>query len=106
MNYLERMKKFYSDLVEGDEHAMQKIDPTTVKALELRAPRASTRDARFLYIEIHGGRIFSAFSDPEREEIWRRLQMFEGLVPSLYTFFRDVLYLELLTNSVRRLTKV
>ncbi|PVH68797.1 hypothetical protein DL98DRAFT_662003 [Cadophora sp. DSE1049] len=106
INYLERIKKFYSDLVEGNEHAMQKIDPATVKAIELRAPRASTRDAKFLYSEIHGGRIFSAFSDPEREEIWRRLQMFKGLVPSLYTFSRDILYLELLTNSVRQLTQV
>ncbi|KAL5325404.1 hypothetical protein ACEPPN_006529 [Leptodophora sp. 'Broadleaf-Isolate-01'] len=106
MNYLEGMKKFYSDLVEGDEHAMEKIDPATVKAIELRAPRASTRDAKFLSSEIYGGKIFSAFSGPEREEIWRRLQMIEGLVPSLRTFFCDVVYLELLTNSVRRLTQV
>ncbi|CZT07754.1 uncharacterized protein RCO7_10310 [Rhynchosporium graminicola] len=105
-NYLEGIKRFYSDLVEGDEHAMQKIDPATVKAMELRAPRASTKDAKFLYGEIHGARIFSAFSDPEREEIWRRLQMFEGLVPSLGTFFNDVLYLELLVDSVRRLTQI
>ena len=100
------MKKFYSDLVDGEEDAMQRIDPATVKSIELRAPRASTRDAKFLYSEIHGGRIFSGFSASERERIWGRLQMFEGLVPSLYTFFRDVLYLELLTNSVRRLTQV
>ncbi|XMA20305.1 hypothetical protein WAI453_013096 [Rhynchosporium graminicola] len=85
---------------------MQKIDPATVKAMELRAPRASTKDAKFLYGKIYGARIFSAFSDPERAEIWRRLQMFEGLVPSLDTFFNDVLYLELLVDSVRRLTQI
>ncbi|KAG4420625.1 hypothetical protein IFR04_006215 [Cadophora malorum] len=106
LNYLEGMKNFYSDLVDGEEDAMQRIDSATVKSIELRAPRASTRDAKFLYSEIHGGRIFSGFSASERERIWGRLQMFEGLVPSLYTFFRDVLYLELLTNSVRRLTQV
>ncbi|PVH67371.1 hypothetical protein DL98DRAFT_600583 [Cadophora sp. DSE1049] len=47
-NYLERIKKFYSDLVEGDEHVIQKINPATMKAIELRAPRASTKDVKFL----------------------------------------------------------
>ncbi|CZS92452.1 uncharacterized protein RAG0_03004 [Rhynchosporium agropyri] len=77
-----------------------------VKAMELRAPRVLTKDAKFLYSEIHGARIFGAFSDPELEDIWRRLQTFEILVLSLDRFFNDVLYTELLVDSVRRLTQI
>ncbi|KAH6670148.1 hypothetical protein B0J14DRAFT_112537 [Halenospora varia] len=106
LNYLGHIKEFYSDLVGGNERAMRRIDPATVKAIELRAPRASTKDAKILRSQLRGGKIFSAFSDHERDEIWSRLQMFEGLVPSLFTLFRNIPYLQLLADSVRRLIKV
>ena len=48
---------------------MQKIDQATVKALELRAPRASTLDARALRSQLRGGEIFNAFSGHERDGI-------------------------------------
>jgi hypothetical protein len=83
---------------------MGKIDQTTVKALELRAPRASTADAEFLRCRVRGGEVFSAFDDGERDEIWSRLEGVEGLIPSLATFFKDILYLERLANCVKQLT--
>jgi hypothetical protein len=48
---------------------MGKIDQMTVKALELRALRASTADAEFLRSRVSGGEVFSAFDDRERDEI-------------------------------------
>ncbi|ELR09839.1 hypothetical protein GMDG_04322, partial [Pseudogymnoascus destructans 20631-21] len=78
LHYLRRIKQVWSDLVRGNKAAMGKIDQATVKALELKAPRASTADAEFLRIR--------------------------GLIPSLATFFKDIGYLERLTNCVKQLT--
>ncbi|KAH9208266.1 hypothetical protein DL95DRAFT_395437, partial [Leptodontidium sp. 2 PMI_412] len=68
--------------------ALRRIDTATVKALEGRAP---------------GGKIFSAFSNREREIIYERLKMIDGLVPSLFTFFRDIQYLKLCMDCLKRL---
>ena len=48
---------------------MQRVDRPTVVALQLRAPRASTHDAKLLRGKILGGVVFSAFSDQERVRI-------------------------------------
>ncbi|KFX95974.1 hypothetical protein V490_03610 [Pseudogymnoascus sp. VKM F-3557] len=104
LHYLRHIKQVWSDLVGGNKAAMGKIDQATVKALELRAPRASTADAEFLRIRVRGGEVFSAFDDCERDDIWSRLECVEGLIPSLATFFKDIGYLERLANCVKRLT--
>jgi hypothetical protein len=83
---------------------MRKIDQTTVKALELRAPRALTVDAEFLCGQVRREEVFSAFDDREQDDIWSRLEGFKGLIPSLVTFFKDILYLERLANCVKQLT--
>ncbi|OBT79449.1 hypothetical protein VF21_02102 [Pseudogymnoascus sp. 05NY08] len=104
LHYLRRIKQVWSDLVRGNKAAMGKIDQATVKALEMRAPRASTADAEFLRIRVRGGELFSAFDDWERDDIWSRLTCVEGLIPSLATFFKDIRYLERLANCVKQLT--
>ncbi|KFY02484.1 hypothetical protein V490_00485, partial [Pseudogymnoascus sp. VKM F-3557] len=90
LHYLRRIKQVWSDLVRGNKAAMGKIDQATVKALEMRAPGASTADAEFLRIRVRGGELFSAFDDWERDDIWSRLTCVEGLIPSLATFFKDI----------------
>ncbi|KFY78645.1 hypothetical protein V499_02248 [Pseudogymnoascus sp. VKM F-103] len=52
LHYLHCIKQVWSDLVRGNKAAMGKIDQATVKALELKAPRASTADAEFLRIRV------------------------------------------------------
>ncbi|KAL5345257.1 hypothetical protein ACLOAV_009627 [Pseudogymnoascus australis] len=106
LNYLGHIKKVWSDLVGGDKTAMGKIDQATVKFLELRAPMASTADARLLRSRLRGGEVFGAFSDHERDAIWSRLQVVDGLVPSLFTFFRDIQYLALCADCVKRLIRL
>ena len=82
---------------------MGKIDTATVKALELRAPRASTDDMEFLRVQLRDGTAFGAFNTSERNDIWHQLRQVDGLIPSLFTFFRDLQYLELCSDSVKRL---
>lgn len=82
---------------------MGKIDTATVRALELRAPQASKKDAEVILARVRGGTAFGAFSASERNRILGQLQKVSGLIPSLSTFFKDVRYLELCANSVKRL---
>ncbi len=74
-----------------------------MKALELKAPRLSTLDVKVLRGQVLGGKIFGAFSEQERVAIWGRLQVVDDLIPSLFTFFEDVKYLEACANCVKRL---
>ena len=82
---------------------MKNVDEVTVKALELKAPRASTKDADELRGQVLGGVFFSSFNQQDRMGIWARLQAVEGLIPSLYAFFEDVNYLKALVDCVIRL---
>ena len=79
----------------GDTVAMGNIDRETVEALELRAPRASTVDAKFLQSRVRGGEVFSVLG---------RLLKVDSLIPSLFSFPKDIGYLELLADYGKRLT--
>lgn len=55
------------------------------------------------YRMVLSGRAFAGFSDEERRAIWSRIQDFDSLIPSLYTFFEDFKYLEACAHCVKRL---
>jgi Protein of unknown function (DUF3723) len=56
-------------LQEIDKNALRKIDRATMKALELRAPHASTLNAEALRSQVLRGKIFGAFNHEERVRI-------------------------------------
>ncbi len=85
---------------------MQYVDEVTVKALELRAPRVSTRDADELRGQVLGGTIFSAFSERDRVGIWARLQAVDGLIPSLDALFKNLNYVKVLADCMTRLVRL
>lgn len=101
--YLDHIRKVWFELLDGDQAALQKVDEITVRALELRAPRASTSDAETLRGQVRGGKIFGGFNDQERERILTKLFLVDGLIPSLHTFFRDLQYLQACVDCVKRL---
>lgn len=85
---------------------MARIDTHTVDELQLYAPRASKVDWTTVKGKILSGEVFSNFSRSERASIWENLRSKEacdGIIPSLHTFFRDISYLELCANAVKRL---
>ena len=106
LHYLDHIKEVWYKLLGRDMQAMQKVDQATVKALESKAPRFSRLDAQALQGQLLSGRIFSAFSQQDREAIWNELCSIEGLIPSLFTFFEDVKYLQACVNCVMRLIKL
>lgn len=82
---------------------MQKVDQAAVRALELKAPKFSIRDAQAIEGQIRSGQILSAFTAEERHTIWGLLRSFDGLVPSLSTFSEDVKYLLACADCMRQL---
>ena len=85
---------------------MMKIDHHTVKKLELMAPGVSREDARTVHGWVLSGEVLGEFSEAERSRMWERLKQFDGLIPSLYTFFRDVEYLQPCAHAVKRLVSL
>lgn len=82
---------------------MKKIDRDTIDALQLLAPGKSRTDGKTACGLVLSGQAFAEFSDEERRIIWDRMKDFDGLVPSLYTFFEDFKYLESCAHCVKRL---
>ena len=87
---------------------MRKVDRATVKALELTAPGACKADRDALYGQLKSGTIFGAFHEGDREEIWSNVLSVSTnrLIPSLFSFFQDVHYLEEPANCVKMLVKL
>jgi hypothetical protein len=82
---------------------MAKIDLHTVKALQLKAPAACSKDSRAVKGLILSGEVFSHFTETERHTIWDKLATHDSIIPSLHTFFRDIYYLEACADGMKRL---
>ena len=84
---------------------MKKLDRHTVKAVELTAPGACRQEEQKLYEMVQKGRIFGGFDEKEREEIWRRVLAVsrDQLIPSLFSFFADINYLQRPADCMKRL---
>jgi hypothetical protein len=99
-HYLNYVKDVWYGIVGHNPLAMAKIDQQTVEELQMRVPYAEKTEVRGLILD---GKVFAAFSDHERFVIWERLQRFDGLIPSLYSFFEDFKCLESWASCLRRL---
>ena len=106
IHYLQHIKEFWHRLLRGNYTALRKVDEATVKALELKSPRYSRRDARVLQGLLMRGQIFAEFSQPERELIWGDLRSVDGLIPSLFTFFEDLKYRQLWLYAMRHYREI
>lgn len=86
---------------------MEKLDETTLLAMQLTAPGACEREARQLYARVHGGELFSAFNEIERNRIWLKIcsATVDFLVLSLFAFFENLKYLEDTADCIRRLVR-
>jgi hypothetical protein len=95
-----------SDPTDPDLEAVKKIDAHTVETLELMAPKASVRDARKVGRLVCSGEVLSKFSFSERVRMWKWLRDYDGIIPSLRTFFRDIGYLKECSNAVKLLVNL
>ncbi|KAJ5369939.1 uncharacterized protein N7496_006031 [Penicillium cataractarum] len=100
---LNRLLKYWSSLVGHDRAKMLRIETHTVEKLQLLAPGVSSKDRTTVKGLVHSGEVFSNFTGSERSSIWKRLKRTDGIIPSLYTFFKDLWYLESCANCIKRL---
>lgn len=63
-------------------------------------------DAEYLQGRVIGGVIFKDFSPKERAIIWNNMRVFKGIIPSLFTFFQDIIPFEACIDGVKRLVTV
>ncbi|KAJ5369966.1 uncharacterized protein N7496_006058, partial [Penicillium cataractarum] len=92
--YLEHIRQTFSNLVDGDLDLLSHIDASTVRLIRSRAPKVSAQDLSELEDEWNKGTLFSSIEDHQRGIIWERLKNIDLPIPTLETFFQDILYLE------------
>ncbi|EEQ87179.1 uncharacterized protein BDCG_02299 [Blastomyces dermatitidis ER-3] len=103
LNSLSDIGEYWSSLVDYSPAAMTKISSDTVEELQLMAPHTSRIEAKAARGYVLSGQAFVGFSESERKTIWSRMEKFDGLIPSVYTFFENFKYLESCAHCVKRL---
>jgi hypothetical protein len=74
---------------------LAQLDGVTIQLLKSRAPKVSARDLKFLKERMSKEELFPDVEDArDRSEIWDRLQEIQYPIPTLETFFKDRLTLE------------
>ncbi|KAJ5626379.1 hypothetical protein N7510_002688 [Penicillium lagena] len=90
-------------LVGGRRELLPLIDGVTVGLIQSCAPKVSDNDLTFLQTEMDEGNLFANIPEEPRQEIWERLKEIDYPIPTLKTFFKDRLYLEVAQNVMKRL---
>jgi hypothetical protein len=102
-NYLRLIGTTFSHLVGGDAF-LPLVDGVTVNVLQSRAPKVSAKDLAFLEKRMEKGVLFNDIEDQvHRREIWNRLKDIDYPIPTLKTFFKDRLYLEVGRSVMQQL---
>lgn len=102
-HYLNYVKDFWFSLVNDDPASVGKIDQQTVEKLQLMAPQA---EGKLVHGLVLSGQVFTDFDESERMTIWEKLRSFNGLIPSLYSFFEDFKCFESWAHCLSRLFTV
>lgn len=80
------------------------MDWDSVKLLQLRAPNASRKDNQEIRENMGRGKLFPLLKDERiRGVILHNILATKRIIPSLFTFFEDLKYLEPLANSMKKL---
>ena len=90
-------------LVGGRTDLLPLIDGVTVGLIQARVPKLSANDLRFLQLQMDNGKLFAEFDQEQRRDIWERLKGIDYPIPTLKTFFKDRLYLEVAQSAMKRL---
>ncbi|PGG99690.1 hypothetical protein AJ80_09304 [Polytolypa hystricis UAMH7299] len=99
-HYLNYVRDFWLGLLDDGRASVAKLDQHTVEELELMAPCIEAKKVQGLILS---GQIFADFDEDGRAAIWEKLRLFNGLVPSLHSFFEDFKCLESWAHCLTRL---
>jgi hypothetical protein len=104
--YLDHVAKAWKRILRcGDTLlAFSAVDAVTVKSLELLAPKYSDIDKSLVIDLMERGVIFPSQNERGiRKTLLENICDFPGVIPSLWTFFETLKYLEPLCEALRRL---
>lgn len=87
----------------NNREKLLKIDVYTIETLQLLAPGVSTRDRTTVKGLVLSGAVFSNFTPSERSSIWKKMKKRDDVIPSLFTFFRNMGYLKSCADCIKRL---
>ncbi|KAH7551129.1 hypothetical protein BM1_10003 [Bipolaris maydis] len=80
------------------------VDAVTVESLELLAPKHSTIDKAFVLSLFERNIVFPSQLDSQiRRELAENICASEGLIPSLWTFFETLKYIEPICETLKKL---
>ncbi|KAJ6090741.1 hypothetical protein N7499_003455 [Penicillium canescens] len=83
---------------------LARLDGVTIQLLKSRAPKVSARDLKFLKERMLKEELFPDVEHAQdRSEIWERLQEIQYPIPTLETFFKDRLTLEVSRSVLQQL---
>ncbi|KAF4344402.1 Intracellular transport USO1 [Fusarium beomiforme] len=103
-NYLLHILRVWKTILGGKKLLMGYVDRQTIELLQLRAPGYSSHDASVVSKGIREGTIFPAIRHQStRKTIWINLTSLPCLIPSLYSFFEDLKYLQPPAKVIRQL---
>ena len=104
--YLEHIAKAWKRILRCGDTMLPSsaVDADTVQSLELLAPKHSDIDKSLVIVLMERGKIFPSQNDRGiRTTLLENLCDFPGVIPSLWTFFETLKYLEPLCEALRQL---
>ncbi|KAL5350973.1 hypothetical protein ACLOAV_004546 [Pseudogymnoascus australis] len=95
IHYLDSIKNTWVFIIGNDLELAEKIDESTVKQIEARAPMVSLADKEDIVQGFRDGTIFGQVGEgATRMRLQRNVLAVNGMISSITTFFADTLYLE------------
>ncbi|KAI9035295.1 uncharacterized protein KD926_003767 [Aspergillus affinis] len=82
---------------------LRQIQAEDVKALQGLAPGSSSEDHETARVLFEGRAIFKAFRQVDVDRAWHRVRTYKWTIPTLLTFFKDILILEKCAAQVQKI---
>jgi hypothetical protein len=101
---LEKIKDTFYKLAGDDNNILAALDGETIKKIKSLVPKVSKRDHDFIKTGMENKDLFPAIVAPlDRDRILNYLGKIDFPIPTLETFFQDILYLDVCQNVMRQL---
>ena len=108
LRYLLHVKCTWQKIFSGlpVQYTEDAVDKETVESIQALAPGISTRDYNSIVVAMDSGLLFPLVKAPEqRHLILQNLQSLDCLIPSFFTFFENLKYLEPCCQIMKGLLK-
>lgn len=101
---MRKIKDTFYKLAGNDNTILAAVDGGTIKKIKSLAPKVSKGDLEFLETGMENKDLFPAIVAPQdRDRIFHYLRNIDYPIPTLETFFQDILYLDVCQNVMRQL---